>query len=366
MKTLCRLALFLPGLLLAQPSWSGVSVQQVRGRCPACERPYQLGRFQFVTPLEGWATAFQIVVSDFHVSQSGGILHTSNGGKTWTPVPGVETYGVDVQPAFWFINARKGWMGWMTVSEPLDHLIRTANGGRRWTKLPARTPGMWVHLRFFDSNLGYAVVSTLHGPQFGITRNGGKTWVFRDDPQQAGLLYPDSMFFLNPQVGWIGGAMRQGPDLRPRLVRTVDGGGTWQEASFPPSVVGNPWDLFFLDADRGWLVLGNANPTALLRTTDGGRTWSEDVTWVAPGHSSFAHAVRYLSDRIGLVFVRGSASDDADSTSTTADTAVLVTLDAGGTWNRYELPGPVQSCEVVVREVWCTSGMNILRIQVQR
>lgn len=365
MRTPYQVALFLPALLLAHPSSSAVSVQQVRGRCVGCERQYQLGHFQFVTPLEGWATAFEIVVSGGHVSQNSGVLHTSNAGKTWTPVAGVETYGVDGEPAFWFISAREGWIGWMTTSEDLDHLTRTANGGRRWLELTATTPGTWVHLRFFDPGLGYAAVSTQDGPQFGITRDGGETWRFRSEPRQAGLRYPDVMFFLNPQVGWIGGATTQGSDFRPRLVRTVDGGDTWQAASFPPSVKGNPHDLFFLDADRGWLVLWDAPGTALLRTTDGGRTWTEESTWLSPEHGSFLYAVRYLSARVGLLFVGETIADDASSSAGKGDSAVLATLDAGRTWSRYDLPAPVQWCEVVGDEVWCSSGMDVLKIRVQ-
>jgi photosystem II stability/assembly factor-like uncharacterized protein len=365
MSAIHGFVLLLPALLFTQPSLAAVSVQQVRGRCVGCERPYQLSHFQFVTPLEAWATAFQIVVSDGHVSQNSGVLHTSDAGKTWTPVAGVETYGVEVEPAFWFISARKGWIGWNTTSEPLDHLTRTANGGRRRIELTVTTPGVWAHLRFFDPRLGYAAISTLDGPQFGITRDSGETWRFRSEPRQAGLAYPEVMLFLNPRVGWIGGTTRHSDDIRPGLVRTVDGGDTWQEASFPPNVRGNPHDLFFLDADRGWLVLWNAPATAFLRTTDGGRTWSEDSTWISPQHGSDLYAVRYLSARVGVLLVGKTIAAEAYSIGAKGDSVVLATLDAGRTWSRHELPAPVQSCEVVADDVWCSSGMDILRIHVQ-
>lgn len=374
MNAIFPVALFLAALLLTQPSYPAVSIQLVRGRCVGCKHSYQLGRLQFVTPVEGWATGIQIFENKFHVSQYSGVLHTSNAGKTWTPVAGVETYGVGVEPAFWFINAREGWIGWPTASEPLEHLRRTTNGGRGWTKLQVETGGMWVHLRFFDPHLGYAALSTLDGPQFGITRDGGHTWRFRSEPTLARLAYPDRLLFLNPRVGWIGGGTTATDlGIYPRLVRTVDGGGTWEEASFPPNVKGNPLDLFFLDPDHGWLVLWNGfvgpksprfDPSTLLRTTDGGRTWSEELSWAPQGRTSYLRSVRYLSDKVGLLFVETVRKDDAGAVGK-GDFTVLATFDGGHTWSRHELPGLVGSCEVVAGEVWCSSGMDILRVHVQ-
>jgi photosystem II stability/assembly factor-like uncharacterized protein len=362
MNPIFRSALLL--LDIVQPSSPTVSVRLIRGRCVGCDRSLELNRFQFVTPLEGWATGFYIVVSHEHGSQSSIVLHTINGGKTWTLVPDIETYGLDVEPAFSFINRQAGWIGWTTASEPMDHLIRTTNGGRGWIRLENETPGSLVHLRFFDSSLGYAAISTMYGPQFGVTRNGGKSWAFRKELQEAKISYPDVMPFLNPQVGWIGGSTSYNAGLRPRLVRTIDGGDTWQQAAFPPSVRGNPHDIFFLDADRGWMVLWNSNPTALLQTMDGGRTWTEDNSWNTPEKNLFLHAVRYLSTKVGLLFVQETSSTDIGTGDAKSDSAVLATFDEGHTWSRHSLPAPIQSCEVVGNEVWCSSGMDIVRIRV--
>jgi photosystem II stability/assembly factor-like uncharacterized protein len=352
-------------ILFAQPIWAGVSIQKVQGRCVGCNPPFKLSQFQFVTPLEGWATGFYIVASGGHVSQSSVVLHTVNGGKTWMPVPDIETYGLDVEPVFSFINAQEGWIGWTTASEPMDHLIKTANGGHGWIRLAGSKPGLLAHLRFFDSHLGYAAISTMHGPQFGVTRDGGKTWSFRKELQDAGLLYPDVMHFLNPQVGWIGGTKEENSVLHPRLLRTANGGVSWQQGTFPKSAIGDPWDIFFLNSDHGWIVLGNANPTALFHTTDGGLTWSEDTSWAIQGYNLFPRAIRYLSDKIGLVFVSERQPEDANSVEGKSNSSVLVTTDAGLSWSRHELTSEIQSCDVAKGEVWCTSGMDILKIRVQ-
>jgi photosystem II stability/assembly factor-like uncharacterized protein len=347
-----------------QATSPSVSVRLIRGRCLACNRPFKISRFQFVTPLEGWAQGFFIAESGEHASQSGIVLHTVNGGRTWKPVPGIETYGLDYEPAISFIDAREGWIGWTTASDPMDHLIKTTNAGREWKRLEGEKPGSLVHLRFFDARLGYAAMSTMDGPQFGVTRDGGKTWSFRNVSEEARLAYPDVMQFLTSKVGWIGGVTRSEDGFRPRLIRTTDGGNTWQDASFPPTVKGNPHDLYFLDADRGWMVLWNSSPTALLRTTDGGRTWTEDSSWNTPGQNLFLCAVRYLSPRVGLLFVQETSSADVGLSGATGNSAVLATFDQGRTWSRRALPASIQSCEVVRDEVWCSSGVDLLRIRV--
>jgi photosystem II stability/assembly factor-like uncharacterized protein len=278
---------------------------------------------------------------------------------------------VGIEPTFSFINAREGWIGWTTAGTPFNHLLRTMNGGRSWTKLGLdylNDLGMFVDFRFFDSNLGYAVLSTPNGPQFGTTRDGGRIWRFRSEPR---LAHVGRMLFLNPRVGWIGGSIVTDLDERPRLVRTVDGGGNWQEARFPPNVKGGPRDLFFLDPERGWLVLWNGfvgpksprfDPSTLLRTTDGGRTWSEELGWAPQGRTLYLYAVRYLSEKIGTLVVATATKDGAVGKDAFT---VLATFDGGHTWNPHELPGPVGSCDVVAGEVWCNSGLDILRIHVQ-
>ncbi len=186
MNSILRLALFLLALIqLASPT---VSVQLMRGQCVGCNRPFKLNRFQFVTPIEGWATGFYIVVSEGHVSQfvlsctlqmvaKPGCRFRTSKHTAWM-----------YEPAFSFINAQEGWIGWTTASEPMDHMIRTTNGGRGWIKLAGTNPGLLAHLRFFDSHLGYSAISTIQGPQLGVTRDGGKTWSFRKEPREAGLI----------------------------------------------------------------------------------------------------------------------------------------------------------------------------------
>jgi photosystem II stability/assembly factor-like uncharacterized protein len=334
-----------------QSASSAPTLEWTHGRCVDCPQRYQLGDFQFLTANEGWASAFVVTVAEEHVSQYGRVVHTTDGGRTWRSVGRVETYGVDVQPTLWFINAREGWLAWPTTSEPLAHVRRTLDGGRTWRNLPSDLPGSPVHLRFFDARTGCMVVSTIDGPRFGMTTTGGSTWRFGDDPLVSRLGYPDALFFLNSKIGWLGGR---------RLLRTADGGASWQEGRLPADVGATFRDLFFLDADHGWAITWKENTSTLIRTDDGGRTWSETPTQPS-ATAGLLDAVRFLSPTAGVTF-RGSLDSGGSGSPPTAE--MLITSDGGVSWHTHRLPRLVQSCEIVFGEVWCSSGMDLLRIRL--
>jgi photosystem II stability/assembly factor-like uncharacterized protein len=336
----------------------------VEGRCTGCRFPFQLGRIQFVTPTEGWATGFIVQVTEAHASQMSTILHTTDGGRTWKPVKHWETYGLEVEPAFWFIDARHGWSAWPVAWSGSIEMLRTGDGGRRWHKIGVKdvnSEGPFTHLRFFDQHRGYGVTSTMDGGRFAVTSDGGTTWSSR--PIEAG--YPSAMVFLNPDLGWMGSSAGDANVERPRVLRTADGGQTWSNGTFPNDTHGVPFDLFFLDAQHGWMVLGNGGQDAsasLLQTTDGGRTWTRLPDTGFAGPNTYINSVRFLSDQIGFVFIDAVTETPAGE-RLTSDAAVFSTRDRGLSWTRDALKAAVSSCQVVGGEVWCSSGMNILKLR---
>lgn len=339
-----------------------ISVTIVAGRCVGCQHDYSLGRFAFVSANEGWSTAFAVHTDGGHVSQWSGVVHTRDSGRTWRSLRDVETYGVDGEPALSFFSTKLGWIGWFTPSDPMEHLQRTVDGGSRWTRLPTTGERHWVFLDFLDQASGYGVISTPGGPRFGRTRNGGVTWSV-DDKTLPEIAYPDEMQFLNADVGWIAGSSKSGNAIAPALLRTVDGGTTWHEALFPVGLRGNARDLFFVDEQHGWMVVWNTPDTAFVRTTDGGKTWTEQLTWKAAAPASSVYAVRFLSPTTGLLIAGPDIT--SDDSGQRGHPAALITRDAGASWSRQDLPAPVASCETVAGEVWCGSGMGLLKIRMQ-
>lgn len=347
----------------AAPRAQTPTLTWVEGRCAGCRFPFRLGRIQFVTPTEGWATGFVVQVTEAHASQMSTILHTTDGGRTWKPVRHRETYGLEVEPAFWFIDARHGWSAWPVAWSGSIEMLRTGDGGRRWRKIGVKdvnNEGPFTHVRFFDEHKGYGVTSTMDGSRFVVTSDGGTTWSSK--PIDAG--YPSAMVFLNPDLGWVAASAGEAGVIRPRVLRTTDGGQTWSNGTFPNDPHGDPLDLFFLDAQHGWMVLGNTgrHDSALLQTTDGGRTWTRMSDAGFAGPNTYINSVRFLSDQIGFVFI-DKVTETPAGEPLTSDAAVLSTRDAGLSWTRLALKAPVRSCQVVSGEVWCSSEMNILTLR---
>lgn len=87
------------------------------------------------------------------------------------------------------------------------------------------------------------------------------------------LAWLHSIYFLDGKRGWIAGS-------NGTLLTTTDGGATWKTAPKPSE--DNLRDVFFIDEKNGWLLAerdifklksaGEAR-SVLLRTTDGGATW---------------------------------------------------------------------------------------------
>ncbi|HWS60930.1 MAG TPA: YCF48-related protein, partial [Flavobacterium sp.] len=97
------------------------------------EATADVGKIQFVTANEGWISI-----------SKGGLLHTTNGGATWTEVPldlPEVTLSSMIDPAFnmCFINPLTGWVLKSFGTDPFDAngavVYKTTNGGLNWQKI---------------------------------------------------------------------------------------------------------------------------------------------------------------------------------------------------------------------------------------
>lgn len=152
---------------------------------------------------------------------------------------------------------------------------------------------------FVDRDYGWAVGdrgTVLH------TRDGGQSWLRQATPTTGRL---EAIQFVNRTHGWAVGGRTVRITKRPVgiLLRTVDGGKTWELTQ------GNflPWlqELSFQNAQTGY-VFGAASPmfpSGVFKTEDGGRHWSSLTTqtsgWVT-GHID-RRGSGLLLDRRGLL-----------------------------------------------------------------
>ncbi len=159
------------------------------------------------------------------------------------------------------------------------------------------------------------------------TRDGGAIWV--DVSPERGLAGVSGGFFLDSHRGWLAGTT---PGLPSRLVAldTADGGTSWRELSIDASDSrgGQPYaaaQVHFADAAHGWLLGRLATGAAvslgtLLRTVDGGESWEQLPAPPAAGRIAFASAERG--------FMTGAPVPER----------LYRSLDGGQSWQELSLP----------------------------
>ena len=97
----------LPGIFADDKRWHDLDQGKVAGR-----RADMTG-LQFLDASDGWAVGTGYDENDNPTQ--GWVLHTTDGGKTWTSVPGV---GDSLAETVYFSDALNGWIGGQTASMP--------------------------------------------------------------------------------------------------------------------------------------------------------------------------------------------------------------------------------------------------------
>jgi photosystem II stability/assembly factor-like uncharacterized protein len=202
----------------------------------ALQSTYRVTAVDFVNPSDGWV-AVDFPSGDF------GVLHTSDGGLSWTrQLAGA----ADGHPAFMkFFDEASGVFA-LVGTAPLFH--RTADGGRTWVSVPARkVTGTVVSWSFVDSYQGWMLVrgsgqaqpisTTLYH-----TGDAGVSWVDLGHPVAA----PDQAFqvsFSYFTTGWLSSA-----SSGPYAYKSGDFGATWARVALPAPEGGWPRGGQFLVA----------------------------------------------------------------------------------------------------------------------
>lgn len=217
----------------------------------------------------------------------GGLLATSDGGRTWAPG-----------------SARADAMSLSTPGGDrlviAGHLVfqESRDGGATWADIPADLPSMDIHA-FAQSSLAPGRMwAYLAGGGVHRSEDGGATWteVFAGDV--VGLV----------AVSQDGADVLLGIDPFAGLVRSTDGGSGWTAVGKPPT---SPPASLAATPDGRSLVLGG--PRGLYRSDDGGTTWRQVLT----SRTVLAAAI---------------SGDGTVLAAVTDDTVYYRSDDAGATW----------------------------------
>jgi photosystem II stability/assembly factor-like uncharacterized protein len=218
--------------------------------------------------MEGYfgGVCFSDSINGWVVGSHGIILHTTNGGITWTR----QTSGTLVQLNTVFcIDVNLVWIVGMN-----GVILHTTNGGTTWTsQISSVSTHIW-DIFLLDSEIGFAVGGYCAGcvdkPGYGgyilHTTNGGAVWnIQKLDTTILGLF---GVYFTNFNTGTVVGTGGN-------ILHTTDGGVTWTRQN--SGTTNDLLDVFFTDENTGTVAGGNFYDNYLggiiLRTINGGSTW---------------------------------------------------------------------------------------------
>lgn len=229
------------------------------------------------------------------VGSHGTAVKTTNGGRSWRTLNTNHTREVT---SVAFANAQVGWLGVETEPSTLLHykagpgrVLRTTDGGTTWVPQAIGEPTLSV-----VRPRVVAVSPTEAYVNYQLTGRSG----------------PPNYFYL---------------PLEPKMRHTVDGGLTWTLVNFPTSFSNNHFlvDPVFPTPTTGLMLALSSVPaqlpSQLLRTTNGGQTWQN----ILPGIASNFNPTQLQFVNAQQGFLLGL--DMATSTS-----VLYKTLNAGSTW----------------------------------
>jgi photosystem II stability/assembly factor-like uncharacterized protein len=237
------------------------------------------------------------------VGKEGAILHTEDGGRTWT----AQTSGVRVDlNEVVFVTPQSGW----AVGQ-VGAILHTEDGGRRWTTQSSGAKEGLNVVAFATPRAGWAVG---HEGIILYTEDGGETWRRQQSGSRKQLF---GVAAVSPRSAWAAGDDGT-------ILYTEDSGRTWT-----PQTSGTGADLKMLGFSAplsGWAV---GDDGTILHTDDSGRTWKQQVG------GTFRN-------------LWGAAFATPDSGWAVGDKGTIVhTTDHGRTWTRQASGAKADLVEVV-------------------
>lgn len=212
-------------------------------------------------------------------------------------------------------------------------VLRTTDGGATWQKLTVTDETLdFRDVDAIDPQTAY-ILSIGNGPASRIykTTDAGKSWKlqFKNDDEKAFL---DAMSFWDANHGI---AFGDSVDKQFYILTTVDGGNTWSRVptdKLPPAqanegaFAASGTNVALFGKSHAWIGTGAAAKSRVLRTSDGGRTWQVADTPLASGSSSGIFSIAFRNAQHGVV-AGGDYSKEQKAINNLA-----VTGDGGATW----------------------------------
>jgi photosystem II stability/assembly factor-like uncharacterized protein len=212
-------------------------------------------------------------------------------------------------------------------------VLRTVDGGLRWEKLSVTADVLdFRDIDAIDTQTAY-VLAIGNGPASRIykTTDAGKTWTmqFKNEDPKA---FFDAMSFWDANHGIVFGDSVDGQFY---ILTTNDGGRVWSRvhADKLPAALENEGafaasgtNIAVFGKSHAWIGTGAAAKSRVLRTADGGRSWQISDTPLASGQSAGIFSIAFRDANHGVI-----AGGDYRKEQEAVDN-LAVTSDGGITW----------------------------------
>jgi photosystem II stability/assembly factor-like uncharacterized protein len=204
----------------------------------------------------------------------------------------------------------------------------SSDGGSAVVSVKAAGP--FTALRMLDRTHGWALSKS------GIfkTADGGVHWI--NVSPAKGIPVSSAGTFMDYNHAWIASVSSQEVSNTVDMLRTSDGGKSWQHSTINDNGVAVTDPPHFVNLQSGWLeIINNGGPgagqesAAIYHTSDGGQTWSKlvdsDHGFNPPGFKS------------GITF-KDTLNGWATGHDASSNAILYVTHDGGKTWQPQTLP----------------------------
>lgn len=194
------------------------------------------------------------------------IAYSDDLGATWTLVDVGAVNGQFVTDADGLF-ALDPWHIWLVTDD--GYIYFSGDGGLTWTAQEegVLNVGAWNAIEFVDASTGYVVGAA---NEMAKTEDGGDSWTaIATLPAAKAAVAINALEVVTANRVFIGYADGD-------LYFSEDGGATWAERTITVATLTNIDSIDFVRETVGFLVGDKAGPAgALLRTIDGGYTWEE-------------------------------------------------------------------------------------------
>lgn len=246
-----------------------------------------------------------------------------------------QTLPVSTTASFRAVSATTGRVVWIGGSG--GTFLRSTDGGDTWTR---GTVAGAERCDFRDVQAIDAQTAVLMsaGPaeqgqaRIYRTTNGGQSWTLSYQTRQPGVFF-DGLSFWNARQGIAFSDPIAGHYV---LIRTDDGGRTWQPISpaQPPAVytgeaafAASGSSIVTQGSRNVWIGSGGMGGGRVFRSTDGGRSWAVSETGLSADSSSGVFGLHFFTATAGIA-VGGDYKN-----ITRPGSNVALTRDGGKTWS---------------------------------